>query len=359
MKKSKNAFLLFGMGDRRKLLYVSPGRLVDALTLEPVRTWKIATEQLDAAAYCVTLTTRQGKLVRIQEDAEAVWLKEGKECVALTRGRRVHLPEFAGHPHSALLRVLHAELLVNLMPCGPVPNLWVYPRPWYRDAAMMLMCLQQTDNLHLVEGWVNGLHKVWDRNNAGDPEADNFGQVLYMISLFNNRKHPLIGKVLASVPAYRRRGHICGRTDYAERPVYQTKWLKFGLQSLDLDDPYKIPRTADAYSSLFWMDYRDQHVPHPRFTAEAVRLYPYLGWAEAHFYNDAPPRLAAPANWSPLTWEGRGSEAEYWRLRPLVQLGALPVKCSTECLCTPHTWHAAEMFLYYMADTPVSQRSNV
>jgi hypothetical protein len=42
---------------------------------------------------------------------------------------------------------------------------------------MMLICLELTGNLDLVEPWVMGLAKLWDRNNAGVPEADNLGQV--------------------------------------------------------------------------------------------------------------------------------------------------------------------------------------
>ena len=80
-----------------------------------------------------------------------------------------------------------------------------------------------------------GLHKVWDRNNSGDAEADNLGQALFMVSLFGAHKHPLVAKVMEAVPGYRKDDHIVGRTDYAAHPVYQTKWLKFGLKSLALD----------------------------------------------------------------------------------------------------------------------------
>jgi hypothetical protein len=348
MNRDAKLPLLFGMGSRRKLLYAPHGRLLDALTLEPVRTWDIVAEKVDASEYCVSLDLRNGSQVRIVEDEESVWIEQGGSREALTSGQKVNLPRFEGHPHAGLLRALHSELLVNVMPFGPVPNLWVYPRPWYRDAAMMLMCFKHTGNLHLAESWVAGLHKVWDRNNEGDPEADNLGQVLYMISLFDNPKHPLVSKVLEAIPAFRCGGHIRGRTDAAEHPVYQTKWLKFGLKSLGMDDSYEIPAVADSYSSLFWMDYRDKHVPRARFTEKQVRLYPYLGWAESHFYNEAPPSPQGVEHLPFLTWEGCGSEAEYWRLRPLVKMGVLPEECVNEYTCTPHTWHAAEMFLYYM-----------
>ena len=38
-----------------------------------------------------------------------------------------------------MLRVLHQELLFNIIGGKPVPNLFVYPKPWYRDGAMVAM----------------------------------------------------------------------------------------------------------------------------------------------------------------------------------------------------------------------------
>jgi len=332
---------------RRKLLYVEGGQLLDALTFEPVYSWEASTEIIRASSYSVYIRTVKEKEVLLFEDEEGVWLEESGERNLLTRGDRVRLPAFDGHPYASWLRTLHAEILVNLMPFGPVPNLWVYPRPWYRDAAMMLMCLRETGNLTLVEPWVMGLHKVWDRNNDGNAEPDNFGQILFMVSLFGTNKHPIIEQVLKAMQGYVRDGHLVGKTDGAERPVYQTKWLKFGLKSLGLDDPFRIPMVFDSYSALFWMDYKAEHVPGPRFTVKHLVLYPYLNWAEAHFYGDPPPVSLTDIR-TPVTWEGEASEAEYWRLNPLVSIGAMPCHQLSSRFCAPHAWHAAEMFLYLL-----------
>ena len=346
MMVKSHRFLLFGMGDRRrKFLYCEGGRLLDALTLEPVREWKTAEEEIDASEYRVALRTEEGIKVIVEENEEGVYLEEEGDRLALTKGSRVCLPRFDGNPFADLLRALHAELLVNLMPVGPVPNLWVYPRPWYRDAAMMLMCLEKTGNLGLVESWVMGLHKVWDRNNAGEPEADNLGQVLFMLSLFGAHSHPLVGRVVKALPAYHRDNHIVGKTDNAEHPVYQTKWLKFGLRALGMDDPYLIPPVVDSYSSLFWMDFRHDHVEGGRFSEKTLATYPYLNWAEAHFYETELPESIDTLS-PPCTREGAGSEADYWRLHALAQVGVTPAEQAEGRMCSPHTWHAAEMFLY-------------
>lgn len=345
MRLSSSQFMLFGMGSkRRKLVYAKGGCLLDAWTLEVLREWHVETESFVPSEYCVRIHDRSGKEIVVFEDEEGVWVKENERIEPLTLGERVNLPRFECHPYAACLRALHAEILVNITPFGPVPNLWVYPRPWYRDAAMMLMCLARTGNLHLVEAWVMGLHKVFDYNN-GCEEPDNIGQVLYMVSLFGAKDHPIVAEAIKSISQFRRGDCIVGLTDFAEHPVYQTKWLKFGLRALGLDDPFKIPKVPDPYSAIFWMDFRDQHFPCERFSPQVKSLYPYLAWAEAHFYGEPPPEPIEQVT-SPLTWEAKASQAEYWRLKELARAGVIPCDDVNRQIARPHAWHAAEMFLH-------------
>jgi hypothetical protein len=148
-----------------------------------------------------------------------------------------------------------------------------------------------------------------------------------------------VSAVFDALPEYQRGSHIVGLSDFAEHAVYQTKWLKYGLRRLGLPDPFEIPRVQDDYSALFWMDYRDQHVPCPPFSQRSSDLYPYLAWAEAHFHGWQPP-LHLLAQAYPLTWEADASQADYAgmaRIAPAFQRGRL---------CMPHSWHAAEAFLY-------------
>ena len=209
-----------------------------------------------------------------------------------------------------MLRILHHEILINVVDGLPLPNFLVYDKPWYRDAAMMCMCLEQTGNLDLVTPWIEGLREPFDRNNAGHKEPDNLGQLLYMISLVSDASHPLVDVVLQATTPFQRDRHIVGLSDFAEHPVYQTKWLKYGLRSLGLDDSFEVPEVYDSYSALFWMDYRDQHVPGAGFTPRLNDLYPYLGWAEAHFHGWPPP-FPLLGNTFPLTWEAEASQAHY------------------------------------------------
>jgi len=334
MEIPEPGYHIFGMGSRRKLLYRG-GALLDIATGEELRRWDVSSETIDTAEHRVVLET-SGGTVTVLEDEESLRTEEpgGGEVLA---GSPVRLPRFEGR-YAGLLRALHAEVLVNIIPAGPVPCLLVYDTPWYRDAAMMCMVLERTGNLHLVADWIMSLSEVFDRNNAGNREPDNLGELLYMISLVSDGSHPPVPGILAAAREFEREGHIAGLTDGAEHPVYQTKWMKFGLRALGLDDPYEIPEVADSYSALFWMDWRDRHVPTEPFGERSRELYPYLAWAEAHFHGWPPPMELAGA--APITWEARASEADYGRMSA-VSAGHVEARVSL-----PHTWHAAEMFLY-------------
>jgi hypothetical protein len=140
--------------------------------------------------------------------------------------------------------------LINIQDGKPLVNTTVYTKPWFKSAAIITMALKKTNNLPLVEAWIKGLNTPFDRNNnAGYAEADNLGQVLYMLSTVADKKHPLVSKILDEADNFDKGGFIEGRTaDMLPHPVYQTKWLKFGLKEMQLPDKYKIPVQYDSFS---------------------------------------------------------------------------------------------------------------
>ncbi len=335
-------FFLFGMGLRTKCIY-RDGRLLDAATGTVLREWKVASDVILPAGYSVVLEVSGGGLVTISEDEEAVWIEEGGQRIAVDGTRSlVKLPSFAEHKYPGVLRVLHHELLINVMPAGPVPNFFVYRKPWYRDAAMMALAFKATGNLDLIREWILGLSDPYDRNNAGETEADNLGQALFLLSLVSDKGHPLVAKIMAEVPRFEVRDgearFIKGRSDFQEHPAYQTKWLKYGLRALGLPDPYTVPRVVDGYSALFWMDYKDTYVPGK--DSDDRGAYPYLGWACDHFHGST--KSAIGNRDYPLTWEQDASQADYSGLKVLDPLYV------EKRISAPHTWHAAEIFLYLL-----------
>lgn len=327
------------MGNRDKCMYGN-GTLISLPSRKPLRSWSLASERVLHDSYRVELKTSDGRRVAIWEDEEGLWIEECGHTTCLSAGK-VALPSFENHSRSPLLRVLHHEMLVNIVDRGPVPNLLVYRKPWYRDAALVCMALEKTGNLHLVQEWICGLAEPFDRNNAGKCEPDNLGQALYLISLVTDASHPLVPELLAAAEQVTVDAHLTGLTDFGEHPVYQTKWMKFGLSRLGLDDHFRIPAVYDSYGPLFWMAYTDAHVPGPHFEERLAELYPYLAWAEAHFRGDPPP-LGLLGSPYPLTWEAEASEADYAGMSPVSQ------EYVDRRICAPHTWHAAEAFLYLL-----------
>jgi hypothetical protein len=199
----------------------------------------------------------------------------------------------------------------------------------------MAMAFKETGNLGLIRDWVLGLREPFDRNNGGETEADNLGQALYLISLVSDKDHPLVPVVLREMERFEKDRHIEGHSDFASHPVYQTKWAKFGLKALGLEDNYEVPQVADSYATLFWWAYKGEDR-----TGQAVIEsddYPYLTWAGSHYAGLKKGKLGDRDY--PLTWEAKASQANYWGV-DLIDPAYAQVK-----LCTPHTWHAAEAFL--------------
>lgn len=332
-------FYLFGMGDRKKMVY-KKGLLLDAVNGDTVRKWNVKKDQIFPSAYTVYLETTGGKRVVINENERGVFLNEGNKTSTLSRSE-ISLPDFKGFGLAPVLKVLHHEILINIIEGKPVPNFFVYQKPWFRDATLMAMVLQKTNNLHLIRDWVMGIRDPFDRNNHGISEADNLGQVLYLVSLVSDKTHPVVKTVLDSMKQFSRTGpdgiFIEGKTDYASHPVFQTKWLKFGLHSLGIEDSFIIPNVYDSYSSLFWWAYRQQHVAGARFNESNSINYPYLVWAEDHFFNEQ--KGIVGDRLYPLSWEANASDADY-KGNKIIDETLEKFK-----ICMPHTWHAAEMFL--------------
>ena len=353
------SFFLFGMGDRLKLIY-RDGRLINALTGNIEEQWSVKQAVIVPSEYLVALEltgepTGQPQTVQIREDENGVWILQPGKRPKLIPGTRspLILPRFADNPYGLVLRVLHQEVLINVINGRPVPNFFVYAKPWYRDAALMAMVMRETGNLRLIRDWILAIRDPFDRNNHGIAEADNPGQVLFLASLVSDKTHPAVQMALDSVkrfehltpsPSPKGEGSksIVGKTDYAEHPVFQTKWLKYGLKSLGLPDPYVIPNQYDSYSSLFWWDYKPEHVPGKKFVEKDSDYYPYLVWAEDHFSEE---KRGIVGNLDyPLSWEQNASDAHY------PGLTVLDKGLVKQRLAFPHTWHAAEMFLLLMND---------
>ena len=331
-------FFLFGMGGRQKLFYQN-GSLTDCADGHVVFRTEILGETILAPEYTVRMETKQGT-VTVTEDEEGVFLTDEAGARRELTASYVRLPGFAGHPYRDALRILHHDICINVIDGKPVPNFFVYKKPWYRDGAMMAMVLERTGNLALIRDWAASLDELYDRNNAGIEESDNLGQLLFILAKTGNTAHPLIPKAIEEAKRRSVNGALTGLSDFSEQPVYQTKWLKYGLDALGLDSSWvKVPETGGSYTTLFWMD------GHREGNAERAYCenYPYLTWAQAHtagFTMDEEHLAELKNPGYPISSETEASQAQYELLRPY-----LPAYADARH-AAPHTWHAAEMFLY-------------
>lgn len=329
-------FFLFGMGGRQKYVY-QKGKLFMLPQWQEAASFPVLKEEFFPDRYRVELTLTDQSKVLLAEDEEEFYMELNGHRTPLARGSLV-LPDFEPSPYASALRILLHEVLFNIMDGKPLPNLFVYSKPWYRDGAMMAMVLQETGNLDVIRDWVLSLTECFDRNNAGNREPDNIGQALYLISLVSDAGHPLVKELVACAHDIYIDGILQGEIDHGYHPVYAAKWLKYGLAALHLhNDWVEIPDVEDNYSTLFWMDYRNTHHPAPR--REYDENYPYLWWAEQHFYKEPiEPRYLQVTY--PMTNETNASEARYEGIR------RLSAEYAERRNASPHTWHAAEMFLY-------------
>lgn len=328
-------FFFFGMGDRIKMLY-KDGVLYNVKTGKAIRRWKVKTAMIVPSEYLVHIELENGKAVDIQEDDRGIYIYENTMQVIVAEST-LNLPSFEGKKYAPILKVLHHEILINIDEGIPLPNFLVYQKPSYRVASMMIRVLKQTGNLNIVTNWVMNLQEPYDRSVEGSAEVDNLGEVLYIISEVADNKHPLIEKILDELEGYKNNDYIEGKTDDSYHPVYQTKWIKFGLKSLGILDNYKIPPIYDSYSPVFWLDFKNQVIESKTFDETTNLNFPYLTWATNHTLNQKS-AIVSLSDY-PLSWEAENKSANYSGMDIVNQA------YTQSKLCATHGWHASEMFL--------------
>ena len=333
MIRPEKQFFLFGMGDREKFIYQNKAlrRYKDN---KIVYAWNECIEEFYFDEYKVVLTKKSGERVVLLENESGFYVNG----ICLT-GSKINLPTFDGYKYREQLRILHHEILINIIDGKPVPNYFVYSKPWYRDGAMMGMVLKETNNLHLIKDWILSITDFYDRNNAGNEEPDNLGQLLYLISLVSDKNNPMVEKIINEAKRISENGVLTGLTDFGNHAVYSTQWMILALKELGIENDYfKVPYEFDSYARMFWMD-KNGIERETQYENEYNWLYPYLWWAVKHFENEPVDEEYFEVKY-PMSWEKEASQANYEGIRQLSNLFA-DYKYSA-----PHTWHGAEMFLY-------------
>ena len=344
MVKPEKSFYIFGMGHREKYLY-KDGRLINIRTNEAEYSWDIKAEKLLYDRYMVLLWTTDGKKVLIEENAEGLYVSdienEQRTNTVCLASSKISLPDFEEYRYSAQMRILHQEILTSFIGNMPVPNIYVYDSAWYRDSAMMALALDRTGNIDLLRDWALSVTDLYDRNNKGNCEPDNLGQLAFVLSFFVDKSYPMIDKIVAEAKRIMQDGLLTGLTDYNHHEIYATLWLKYALQRLDIDTSFiKIPECFDSYARMFWMDKTDVEKKTP-YENKYDEWYPYLWWAVKHFESESVDEKYLELQY-PMSWEIKASEAKYEKIAPLSEEYAKN-KCGA-----PHSWHASEMLMYLL-----------
>ena len=163
---------------------------------------------------------------------------------------------------------------------------------------------------------------------------------MYLQSLIENKNEELIDKVLEEAKRIKHdKGYLQGATDGRPEPVYQTKWLIFGLKSLGMDySEYDIPNDLiDEYFSLTWFDKNVEENEEYTEGISELSNYPYLDYAVYNYYDieDVPVKTEYP-----ISYETNPSKANF------SNMAILNKSYKDLKMVVPHSWAAAEMFMY-------------
>lgn len=337
-------YYFFGMGNRRKMVYVNDS-LIDIDTEEIIYSFEIEERMIIPNEYSVIIQTSNNDYIKIYEDNNGVhYNKNGKDSIIKGTNTKINLYTFDNQEYKNIKKTLYGEILFNIKDSTIYPNILVYDKPWYRDAALAAMVLKQTNNSDLIKDWVNNITEIYDKQNNGIEEPDNLGELLYIISTQEEKNYELVydiieeaNRILKSNPnGY----YIYGKTDYQDEYLYQNLWYKLGLESLGINFAFNIDGLSDNYSpSAWWSDYKIDS----SFKYDASVEYPYLTTAYRHKLGYG--SLVTNNALYPLSWEQAASSANYEKMK-VVNREFIYSKISPV-----HTWAASEMLLFVLDET--------
>lgn len=348
--KIKSNFFFFGMYDRRKIVY-KEGKLIDLFTKKVIKDFKVKHELIVPSEYAVLIIDDKGKLIKIFENEKGVFIDgedRGREILA-TSDSHFNLSSFAGFKYQRMLKVLLQEILFNFDNKVPKPNILAYQEGggWYRDTMLVTMVLEKTKNTHLLEPWVDSLSDIYDHErfkmsgNWDDyKEADNPGELLYILGAIKNNRSDLIKMIMDEVSSKSDDGVFSGVVDGSVMSYYPTVLLINGAKKAKVDLPVnlKVPN-PDPYTPLTWWA---QDIPRINTKANVDHpKYPYLSWASAHYLAGIKATPVYLLDWTyPLSYEAHINAATAKKQKFISKRYSKKNGAQFS-----HAWCAAEMFL--------------
>ena len=353
LKKHKNEKIKFlnkinyyflGFGNRKKILY-KDGKLIDLETKKEIYSFDIKSEEIIANLYTIILQTNKDEFIKIYEDNSGIHIiKDNKDTIIKGTDTYIELFKFENQAYQNIKKVLYGEILFNIKDGVIYPNILVYNKPWYRDAALACMVLKQTNNLDMISDWVKSIDQIYDKQNRGNKETDNLGELLYILSTQEDTNSSIINKIEIEAEKLANNNpdgyYIYGTTDFGEKYSYQNLWYKLGIESIGKEYKFNFPKTKDYYdNTTWWIEYETDKDA----TAILDGDYPYLSYAAYHKLKKG--IIPLNQNLYPLSWEKNASEANYENMKILDEF-------YFETKISPlHVWSASELLLLIMDET--------
>lgn len=323
------SFYLFGMGGRNKYIF-NDGKLISLdgkIIYDKIKKYKIIPNM-----YTVVFENNKGEVGKIYEDSNGIFLEIAGKIKTLD-DTDIKLYDFSSYKYPNVMKVLYSELLFNIKDNMFRPNILVYDNVWYRDAAIGAMVLEKTNQIDLISEGIRKIDSIYDNQN-GTNEADNLGEVLYLVSLIDNPDYDLINNIINEAHRISVNNHIEGSTDSSKMYYYQNIWYQFGLSKLGIDNDLNFPDEVDSYTAGTWWYKKYEH---NTLLYDDIK-FPYLSWAQYH--NTHSGNIYISGSIYPLSYEAGASMADYSKL------SIIDKKLVSRKNSPTHVWTAAEMLLF-------------
>ena len=280
-----------------------------------------------------------------ENDYGVIISENNKETIVKGTNNKIDLYTFENQKYQNTKKVLYNEILFNIKDSVIYPNIIVYDKPWYRDAALTCMVLKQTNNTSLIKDWVPTIEEIYDRQNAGIEEPDNLGELLYILSTQKEINEDLVEKIENEAKRLAESNpngyYIYGKTDFQDLHMYQNLWYEFGMKSIGRNSKFDLENVLeDIYVSTAWWT---NHEAKNDFRKTPDFEYPYLSTGTYHKRKDG--TIITNDNLYPLSWEKNASQAKYDNLKKL------NLDLEIYRVSPLHTWASAELLLFLLDET--------
>jgi len=332
-------YYFFGLGNRRKMVYTN-GILRDIDTKEVIYSFDVEEQMIIPNEYSVIIETKNHDYIKIYENENGVYYSKNNN-ISIIEGtnKKIDLYNFSNDKYKNIKKVLYSEILFNIKDSKIYPNILVYSNPWYRDAAITTMVLKKTNNTNLIKDWVDNITEIYDKQNKGNLEPDNLGELLYILSSQENINYDLVRRIESEadrIASSNPNGYyLYGKTDYQDEYLYQNLWYKLGIESIGGRFNFDIDGLSDNYSRSCWWSDIDINGNY-----EVSQEYPYLTTAYRHKLKEG--KVVVNKALYPLSWEKAASEAKYENM-VIVNSDYKNSKVSPV-----HSWTASELLLFIL-----------